>query len=241
MNLINSARKKALEVVRRPLCMLAPRDPVYVFHHIPKCGGTSINKVLDSWFITIMDYRSGWTTNYPNKVDVSRLRSCYCLCGHFELDGYYLHQRYPELFISNRYKVFTFVRDPLQVQLSLFRYEKMHNQTKAKSIEEHLSIRHNYLADRFPATLDNYKDIIDRYFFVGVLEESEASIAILASMMRKHFVPLPWLNKSRNGVCSNTGSEEASMELMTRFRDDNILDYLIYDYCVEKLQKMQKR
>jgi hypothetical protein len=122
-------RKRAFDFIKRQLCMLAPREPVYVFHHIPKCGGTSLNKVLDSWFTTVKDYRSGWSMNYPEKIDIGRLRSCHCLCGHFELDGYYLHQRYPEVFMSSRYRVFTFVRDPLQVQLSLFWYETINNQS----------------------------------------------------------------------------------------------------------------
>jgi len=238
MNLISRVGKRAFDVVRQPLRLFTPRDPVYVFHHIPKCGGTSLNKILDSWFLTIKDYRSGWAMNYPEKAALSHLRSCHCLCGHFELDGYHLYQRYPEVFTSNRYRVFTFVRDPLQVQLSLFRYEKMNGQSKTMSIEDHLFLRPNYIANRFPATLDNYKDVIDRYCFVGILEESDASIAILASMMGRHFESLPWLNKSQKDVSSNTGSVEISQELVKRFRDENVLDYLIYDYCVEQLRRI---
>lgn len=137
--------------------------------------------------------------------------------------------------MSSRYKVFTFVRDPLQVQLSLFRYEAMRNQSKTNSIEEHLSIRPNYMANRFPATLDNYKDVVDRYFFVGILEQSEASVAALASIMGKAYKPLPWVNKSSKGISPDEG---ISQELITQFRNDNALDYLIYDYCVEKFNKI---
>ncbi len=238
MKLINKIWKRVPDVFRRSFYMHGTRDPVYVFHHIPKCGGTSLTKVLDSWFITIKDYRSGYTMNYPKKTNIGRLRSCHCLCGHFEFDGNFLHQRYPEVFMSGRYKVFTFIRDPLQVQLSLFRYEKMNNQSKAKSIREHLSLRPNYLANRFPATFDNYKEVINRYFFVGILEENEASVAILASMMGNRFRPLPWLNKSRKDILTNTGSEEISHGLIKQFRNDNKLDYLIYDYCVQKFKRI---
>ena len=104
------------------------------------------------------------TTNYPAKVDTSRLRSCHCLCGHFELEGYYLNQRYPEVYRSERDRVFTFVRDSLQVQLSLFRYEVMNQRSTVSSIEGHLALRPHYVANRFPATIENYKEIIDRYF-----------------------------------------------------------------------------
>jgi hypothetical protein len=134
--------------------------------------------------------------------------------------------------------VFTFVRDPLQVQLSLFWYETINNQSKVKSIEEQLSTRQNYIANRFPATLENYKDVIDKYFFVGILEQSEASVATLALMMGKPYKQLPWINKSRKSVCSSAGSEEISQELKIKFREENVLDYLIYDYCVEKFEKI---
>lgn len=219
--------------------MLATKNPVYVFHHIPKCGGTSLKMVLNKWFITIKDYRIGWTgMNYPEKVDIGSLRSCHCLCGHFEFDGYYLHQRYPEVLMSDRYRVITFVRDPLQIKLSLFRYEKMHNQSVAETIEDRLFMFPNYLSKRFPATLDNYRDVIDRYYFVGILEENEMSLNVLASMMGKPFEPLPWVNKSYDNFSGNENTEYVSQEVIARFKEENSLDYQVYAYCLEKFKRL---
>ena len=237
MKLINRITKSISKVYRWLRYILAPKDPVYIFHHIPKCGGASVNFLLNSWFIIIRDYRTGDTTNYPEKTDVSSLRSCHCLTDHFEIDGYYLHQRYPEILINNWYKIITFIRDPLQVQLSLFRYEKNGNRAKAKDIKEHLSLRPNYIANRLPATINNYKKVIDRYFFIGILEESQASVDRLASMIKKRSKPLPWENKSTKEGDKNTDSENISEEIIRQFRHDNALDYLIYDYCVEKFKQ----
>ena len=240
-NTIKSIKKKfpCLGSAKRKIAiMISPRDPVYVFHHIPKCGGTSVREVLHSWFIIFYDYRRRGTLDYPEKVDLNSWRSAHCLCGHFEMDGYYLHQRYPEVFISNRFKVFTFVRDPLQVQLSLFRYEKKYGVNKTEHIEEHLFLRPNYIAHRLLATMDNYREVIDRYFFVGILENGQASLDLLADIIGKPRKSLPWKNRTQNTLESRSSTNNLSEELVERFRSDSALDYLIYNYCVEKLQKM---
>lgn len=240
IHLINRIGKSTLAVLRQKVAMNAPRNHVYIFHHIPKCGGSSVIKVLDSWFETVRDYRIGGTMIYPEKVNPDSLQSLHCLCGHFEFDGYHLHQRYPEVFMSDKFRVFTFVRDPLQVQLSLFRYERKNGVSNVKSIEDHLLLRPNYIAHRFPATFDNYREVIDRYFFVGILEEGQTNIDILAAIMGKPSKPLPWVNSTQKGIENNLCAEELSQEsqeLVARFRSDNALDYLIYDYCVERFKR----
>lgn len=79
----NKSRPLAAIKLRELAAMTAPRNPVYVFHHIPKCGGSSINEVLNSWFVTFKDYRDGYTLNYPEKIALNSLRSSHCLSGHF--------------------------------------------------------------------------------------------------------------------------------------------------------------
>ncbi|HED13618.1 MAG TPA: hypothetical protein ENI62_08195 [Gammaproteobacteria bacterium] len=220
---------------RRAYVQQSPRSPVTVFHHIPKCGGTSVLDALANWFMMVPDYGSGWTGYYPKKLNTDSLRSAHCLCGHFELEGNHLHQRYPEVFTSNRFRVITFVRDPLQVKLSLFRYEKENNVLKTDVIEDHLLSRPNYIADRFPATLDNYREIIDRYFFVGILEKGQACLDNLARVLDKPEVVMPWKNDTRKDNSTNMGN--ISSAFLERFREDNALDYLIYDYCTEKFRQ----
>jgi hypothetical protein len=232
---IMKIKKMSFAQVRRLLAAVSPESPVYIFHHIPKCGGTSLVQVLDQWFVTVKDYRYGWTMNYPKKVDINHLRSAHCLCGHFELDGYYLHQRYPEILKSDRFKLFTFIRDPLQTKLALYRFEKKNNVDKARNIEEHLFNRLNYIANRFPATEENYKEVIDRYFFVGILDECQASLNLLARLIGKKAHKMPWVNRTESDGVSDIG--KFSKELVERFRKENALDYLIYEYCLKKFTR----
>jgi hypothetical protein len=220
-------------MVREPLARFSPVGPVYVFHHIPKCGGSSMQRVLARWFLFVPDYHSELS-----KVDLHRLRSAHCLAGHYDVDGYYLHQRYPEVLTSDRFRLITFLRDPLQARLSLYRYQKKINAglyNKVNKLEDHIFWDSNYLAGRFPATPENYKEVIDRYFFVGILEQAQASLDLLAHMIRKPTQKFPWENATRGGL--GTASDELSDELVARFRAQNSLDYLIYDYSVQKFRE----
>ena len=157
----------AMMPYKRARVLLSKKSPCYVFHHIPKCGGTSVLNVLESWFIVIRDYRSGHTNNYPDKVNLERLRSAHCLCGHFELPGYFLQQRYPEVLLSDRYRVFSMIRDPLSFRLSHYRHLKDSDMLGGVSVNNYLGSMHNVLASCFCATESNYQSVLDRYFLLG--------------------------------------------------------------------------
>ncbi|MBW4653141.1 MAG: sulfotransferase family protein [Kaiparowitsia implicata GSE-PSE-MK54-09C] len=218
----------------------SPQHPVYVFHHLPKCGGTSLLSALDQWFSVIKDYRAGWTSRYPNPVDLETLRSANCLCGHFELEGYHLHQRYPQVLKSDHYRVFTFIRDPLQVRLSLYRYEWQHRELlphiqKAPVLEDHLLQRPNYLASIFPVTWETYQSVLDCYWFIGSLEQAQTSLNALARRMGKPSQPMPLLNATQN-YAPTSDEIMVSPKLAAQFREVNALDYAIYDYCQKRFE-----
>ncbi|MEO1145866.1 MAG: hypothetical protein AAFY26_09735 [Cyanobacteria bacterium J06638_22] len=225
---------KFLDLTHQLRDRLAPKSPVYVFHHIPKCGGTSLNQVLEDWFTVVRDYRVGFTDTYPPKADLAQLRSTQCLCGHFELEGQLLHQRYPEVWEGDRYHVFTFIRHPLDLQLSLFRYAERHNPKPNRTLEKHLVRRPNYIASLLDATPDNYKAVLDRYFFIGVLEHGQESVDRLAQMLGKPTQTLPWSNQTRSP--DTPKKRGLTREQIVQFRQANALDYRIYRYCLNKFE-----
>jgi hypothetical protein len=223
---------------KKIISLFSPKYPIYVFHHIPKCGGTSILYLLSNWFYVIRDYREGWSMKYPAAVDLSTFNSKFCICGHWEFEGYRLYQRYPEVFDYDKFKIFTLLRDPLEVSLSLFRYEKENNLNVDMGIEEHLFIRNNYIASILPVTEDNYIEILDKYFFIGILEEGQCCVDILAELIGKKKIIMPWQNKTNTNTL--TDKRALSPDLVKKFREENILDYLIYDYAYSKFNELKQ-
>ncbi|MBK8551290.1 MAG: hypothetical protein IPL53_09630 [Ignavibacteria bacterium] len=90
--------------------------PVYIFHHLMKCGGTSMTNILYKWFRTINDKLDDEDLNtfILKKYDVNNFHNDTCLISHFQREGIYLHQRYPEsLERSKEFRIFIVMRNPL--------------------------------------------------------------------------------------------------------------------------------
>ncbi len=217
---------------------LKKKYPVYIFHHIPKCGGTSMISVLRRWFFVIKDYlRYSHPEDLPyfirHPVNIQRLRSYHCLSGHFALPETHLHQRYPQIWQNQDFKIFTFIRNPLEVKISLYYHEKKRGQREGISLEQHLLERENYMASILDCTLDNYKAVLARYFFIGITEHLQSSMDKLAELLNKRKVKLPVLNRS------SRDSQAAGLapEIIRRFKAANELDYRIYDYCLARFRQ----
>lgn len=217
---------------------LNKKYPVYIFHHIPKCAGTSMTAVLRRWFFLVKDYiRYGHLEELPyfirHPVNIQRLRSHHCLSGHFALPETHLHKRYPQIWQNPDFKIFTFIRDPLQVKISLYYQEKKRGQREGISLTRHLLERENYIASILDCTADNYRDVLDRYFFIGITEHLQLSMDKLADLMNKPKVKLPLLNRSPR----DSQESDLAPEIIRQFKAANELDYRIYDYCLTRFQQ----
>jgi len=154
---LNKIKRQAYHLlVREPLARISPAEPVYVFHHI-RMWWNEYGKGSCRWFVFVPDYRNGPSSGIPDRLDLHKLRSGHCLVGLYDSEGYYLHQRYPEILTSDRFRLITLVRDPLQVRLSLYYYGKKRKAglyNRLNKLEDHVFSGDNYLAGRFPATLE---------------------------------------------------------------------------------------
>jgi hypothetical protein len=216
-----------------PLREWFAKNRICVFHHIPKCAGTSVVNVLGRWFFVKEDYRAfadgDWHAN--KRIDLDRLGNRHCLVGHFDYPGVYLHHRYPEVLSDHRYFLFTFFRDPLATKLSLFRYEKQSGVIPDMTLEEHLLTRDNYIANCLPCNSVNVEEILGRYDFIGVTEHIDESFRQLAKRLGRKLIAIPRLNTTQEVP----HDIQLTPQLIEEFRQHNALDYRIYRYAVQRL------
>lgn len=221
------------------------KHPAYVFHHIIKCGGTSVQRQLNKWFQLENDYRSYVSPNQylllnnvnlynKYKLNTENFTSDVCLIAHFDTEGSYIHQRYPEV-IKNKekFRIFAFVRDPLYLAVSLyyFKYKDKEAITNVK-LKDFLKFMFNLLSNQFPCNENNYKEVLDRYYFIGIVEKMQESFDKFADLTGKKRITLPLENKSEKDF--QLIELKNDLKFIEDFKKRNRLDYLVYDYCKEK-------
>ena len=212
--------------------------PRFVFHHLPKTGGVSVRRALADWFYRIPDYRYRVDpTDFeservtPDPVDVAGMRAWDCLVGHLDEPGIYLHERYPEVLRNRDFFLFTFVRHPLQLQLSLYSWEKKKGKDFGlHELQEELLKRPNYLAERMPCDESDWESVVRRYQFIGTTGDLQRSFDRLALCLNLVQVQMPHLNQSRSG------RELPQFEdgFLDAFEKANSVDYAIYRYALEE-------
>ena len=152
-------------------------EKTYIFHHLPRCGGTSLRKSLSKSLNIYEDYRIGWSKVYNKPYNLNKFGINDCLAGHFESDGFRLLDRYPQIKDNKRYFLFTFIRDPFQIAISDYFYSKKMGAISLNTkLEEFLDEKNNYLAQILDLNFDNYKKKLKRYNYIGICEKYSKSL-----------------------------------------------------------------
>lgn len=221
------------------------KKPAYIFHHLMKCGGTSLAVALEKWFAMEDEFMYDVKNNSNNfelnsfikhKLNLDNISSDTCIRGHYHDDGFFIHQRYPEAITRNKeFKIFTFIRDPLSVRISLYFYLNKEGvyYNNVSLVNSVINFK-NILSYWLPCDESNYKEILDRYFFIGIVEKMQESFDKLADITGKKRITVPTFNTTKK----DAQISELTPEIIDKFKKKNHLDYLIYNYCLEKFSKM---
>ena len=208
---------------------------IYVFHHIPKCAGTSIKLELNRYFDLVPDYlkMEESTRHAPTSArkDLKNFKENQLLSGHFELPENHLHGRYPEILQKPwKYKTFTIMRDPLDLRISLYYYEikKGRINPSTETLPENLLKRPNYISGVLPCTYKNYMQVLSRYHFIGIQEHMDETIKRLGDFLGKELF-VPKLNQSRR----DRQIEDLDDGIITKFKKINALDYAVYNHALK--------
>lgn len=217
-----------------------PRRPL-VSIHVPKCAGSSFRDVLQQWFGEALQFHYAHLNVDPREVwRRACAREGSCIHGHFHETGRLtVWRHYPEAS-----QFITFVRDPLEVNLSFIHYarDRYHNRgvqvvpddqldhILTVDIDEWLASEGSMVVHSMPSRMDesNYRRMLDEMFVhVGVVEEMDASMAMLARTLDKPVVEMPVLNTTAR-------KHPVSAWAAERFRARNRLAYLIWEYALER-------
>ncbi len=201
--------------------------PRYVFNHMPKAGGTSTRRVFRKWFAITPNYREPWSPTPPETLDLSTIAPNGMLAGHFSADMLPLNTTYPETLDPTRWRRIAFIREPLDLALSIYFFEKKRRTKFDPSFElkplgqflreyEGLYLRH------FECDEDTWRAALGGYWFVGTLERLDECLAWLASSLDK---PLPDEVPVLNVT---TRSETADPEDIKVFLKNNRVEFDIY-------------
>lgn len=209
--------------------------------HIPKCGGTSFTEVLKKWFwpgfhAHYFRHETNQMPFKPRKVKLlTHTLGVFPLCihGHFEEEAG-VFECYP-----NASQFITIIRDPLELQISLFYDHKRRLKEEGnlywkgrKVTMEHQDIdawvaeRPSFLLKFFPWDLDsgNFQEVIQKNFvYIGIAEDLQRSVNQLAKKIGKKSLSIPHLNTSARDVYP---SEEA----IKVFKRKHKLEYALYEY-----------
>jgi hypothetical protein len=234
-------------------------EPAFVFHHIPKTAGTSFMAVLHNWFNVISDYEGLFKNRHDfrmHPVDVDKLSANTILAGHWNTAVSGMDLRYPSLKGNPRFQFFTFLRNPLQMHISLFNYRWKMNPEDCKkhqryhSLDAYLASTRNRVAELMGCSEMNYETVLRRYYFIGITEKMDVSLAMFykktlerlsafsdSTMSKRQMYILqtkPAISQPRLNVVKRTqDSDQISQEALGLFMERNALDYMIYSKALE--------
>ena len=102
------------------------------------------------------------------------------ISGHFHNNNFNFFDRYNEQLcvIPAKIRKIVFLRDPLELRISMYKYVKSRGLIKNENIDYFLLKESNFISNYLGCTTKNYKEIIDQFYFIGLTEKFVDSVKI---------------------------------------------------------------
>jgi hypothetical protein len=213
---------------------------IYLFQHLPKCGGNSFFKSCEPWFASqrIGDYAG----SYPSKeriaefaktrVDFDKLPPNTLVHGHLVRDGIRPHERYGDYIALRKCELLSIVRNPLERAISGYFHRIRVGKPCHQDLTTFVAGVKNPMAKQLGCiNISDRAAWLDRYLFISVCDQMQLSLDVLAAKLGKPRIDAKRLNQSPRD------SYELTQDDIARFGSRNAIDYAIFDYATARLRR----
>lgn len=204
--------------------------PVYIYQHVPKCGGTSFRTACRSFFTEVRDVPpskddlEAWEAFCRNKVDFSTLGRDTIITGHLIHEGLRPRERYAQEIADGRAQIVTVLREPLSRLISGYAYALRFGETPPVTLEQRVRKTKNPMSRFLGFDGSNAEAFLKSFFLVGLTEHLQATVDLLAKSAGKESVEVPRANVSKERARLEVSPEAAEV-----FRVNNAQDYELYE------------
>ncbi|MDQ3774922.1 MAG: sulfotransferase family 2 domain-containing protein [Pseudomonadota bacterium] len=149
---------------------------VYLYHHLPKCGGVSFIDTCSKW----LPERRQQTDSYPTpeqtaefarrRLDFNALPPNCFVHGHLVREGRRPFERYGDHIASGRRRLVTTVRDPLERHISAYYHRRKGRQGMAGAAGALARVRAQPDGEVPGCRREQLEGGLDAYLVVGTME-----------------------------------------------------------------------
>lgn len=210
---------------------------VFIYQHVPKCGGRSFIKACRKHLNKVADTPPSYSTKeqraefIKTKMDLAALPPRSLVHGHLIHPGMWPSQRYAKELKTGRYGLITIIRDPLERALSAFFHRRKRGKEYDGTLQDWIASRHNNICSFLGVEMNGPKPKEDPFLMIGLTERLQDSLDVFAGLANFPTETIERVNATpRDKV-------EISEKELAAFKKANADDYALHAYATERLNK----
>lgn len=217
--------------------MNRPTHEVYIYQHVPKCGGRSFIKACRKHLNKVADSPPSYSTKeqraefVKTKKDLSELPARTLVHGHLVHEGMWPSQRYADELKTGRYGLITVIRNPLERAISAYFHRRKKGKEWHGTLQEWLGSRKNNICSFLGVEMQGDVPVNDPFLMIGLTERLQESLDVFANLAAFPTETIERVNTSTRDPY------ELSKKELDAYRTVNAMDYALYEYASRKLDQ----